>query len=208
MQTFGMNITTIIFDLGGVLIDWNPRYLYRKLFKEESDMEHFLENICHGEWNLLHDAGKPFAEGVREKVLEHPGYEQYIRAYADRWPEMLNGEISGTVEILKKLHADAKYRLLALTNWSSETFPVAKRDYRLLDLFEGILVSGDEKLVKPDRRIYELLISRFNIKPDEAVFIDDSEKNVLGARAVGLHAIHFKDPETLANSLRTMGVSY
>jgi 2-haloacid dehalogenase len=206
MTTPSTAIDTVIFDLGAVLIDWNPRYLYRKLFDEESEMEHFLQNICSPEWNNQQDAGRSWAEATDLLIAAHPSYQQQIQAYWKRWPEMLNGPIEGTVSILKRLDEQNKHRLLALTNWSAETWPFAWEQYDFLQIFENILVSGAEKIKKPDPRIYQLLIEKFEVVPEKSVFIDDSLKNVIAAREQGIQAIHFTSPEKLERELMEMGV--
>jgi len=199
-----MRINTIIFDLGGVLIDWNPRYVFRQLFKTEQEVEDFLANICTLEWNGEQDRGRSLQEATDILVAKHPEWEDHIRAYYGRWEEMLGGPIQETVELLEYIKAGGQYRLLALTNWSAETFPVALERYAFLQHFEGILVSGAEKLIKPDPAIYKLLIERYKVNPAEAVFIDDSLKNVAGAEAVGLKAIHFKSAMQVREDLADM----
>lgn len=201
-------ITTIVFDLGNVLISWDPRLLYNKIFTSAEETEDFLQNVCTGEWNAMQDCGRPFAQAVEEKSREYPELKDQVHAYFDRWEEMLGGEITGSVEILKSLHEAGSYRLLALTNWSSETFPIALKRYDLFQYFEGILVSGEEKLIKPDEKIYQLLIDRYQIDPAEAVFIDDTEKNVLAAREIGMEAIHFRSPDDLKEELKELGVEF
>lgn len=200
------NTETVIFDLGGVLIDWNPEYLFRKIFDDEAEMRHFLREIATPDWNEQQDAGRPLAEATEWLVERHPEHEAPIRAYYGRWEEMLGGAIAGTVELLNRLHAQNSHRLYALTNWSHETFPIAVERFEFLQRFEGILVSGREKLKKPDPRIYELVIERYAITPQRALFIDDSRRNVEGARAVGLEAIHFESPEKLEKDLRGRGI--
>lgn len=199
-------IDTIIFDLGGVLIDWNPRYLYRTIFNNEADMELFLAEVCTGSWNEEQDRGRSLEEGTKIKLKEFPEYEKEIRAYYGRWDEMLNGTITKTEEILRTLYSSNRFRLYALTNWSHETFPIAWERYEALRLFEGILVSGTEKLKKPDHRIYTLLFERFDINPENALFIDDSEKNILSAKEMGLHTIHFTSSDSLEKDLKELGV--
>ena len=195
-------ITTVIFDLGGVLVDWNPRYVYRKIFKDEQKIESFLKDVCNSEWNEKQDAGRPFLEAVNELVLVHPELKAEISAYFERWEEMLGGSIEGTVKILEELKRRGEYRLLGLSNWSGETFPIAKRRFPFLGLFENILVSGDEKLIKPDAKFFKLLETRFGVVPSEAVFIDDVQKNIDGAQRMGLKTIHFSTPENLRKELR------
>jgi 2-haloacid dehalogenase len=199
-------IHTVIFDLGNVLIDWNPRYLFRKLFGNDiAAMERFLSEVCHTEWNERQDAGRSWDDAVAEAISRHPDHEEFIRAYRRRWSEMLGGPIAESVEILRELR-DCGTRLLALTNWSHETFPVALERFEFLGWFEDILVSGREKLIKPDPAIFRLLIERFDIEASRAVFIDDSIRNVEGARGVGLRALHFTNPGQLRADLRSLGV--
>ena len=200
------SLDTIIFDLGGVLIDWNPRYLYRKLIADENLMEDFLLRVCNHEWNSQLDAGRSFAEAVRELSSKHPDLEPLIQAYHERWDEMLGAAIEGTVEILENLHAHCDYRLLALTNWSAETFPVARARYSFLNLFDGILVSGHEKLAKPDIRIFDLLKTRYAIAPSRSVFIDDSIDNIDAAKKIGFHSLQFTDPTHLRHELMGIGI--
>ena len=195
------NIDTIVFDLGGVLIDWNPRYVYRTIFETEAEIDDFLENVCTHDWNAQQDAGRPLAEATQILIDRHPDWEGEIRAYYGRWIEMLGGPIYETVEILENLKASGRYRLYALTNWSAETFDVPRERYDFLNIFEGIVVSGVEKLIKPDPAIYRILIDRFSLNPRQSVFIDDSLKNVQGARSVGLNGIHFKSPMQLREAL-------
>jgi len=184
-------INTIIFDLGGVLIDWNPRHLYRTIFGDDhAAMEWFLAHVCSPQWNLRQDAGRPWSEAIAEAEARHPEHAVHIRAYWERWEETMGGAIDDTVALLDELRSEP-VRLLALTNWSAETFPIGRRRFPFLDWFEAIVVSGEEKLIKPDRAIYELLLQRYDVVPERAIFIDDSEANVIGAKKVGLHAIHF-----------------
>jgi len=200
-------IDTIIFDLGGVLIDWNPRHLYRKIFgADHAAMEWFLAHVCSPEWNLRQDAGRPWPEAIAEAQARHPEHAALIRAYRERWEETLGGVIDDAVALLAELRSEP-VRLLALTNWSAETFPIGRRRFPFLDWFEGIVVSGEEKLVKPDRAIYELLLRRYAAVPERAVFIDDSQRNVEGARAAGMMGLHFTSPEALARDLRGLGFS-
>lgn len=199
-------IETIIFDLGGVLIDWNPRYLYRKILKDEDQVTWFLENICTSEWNDQQDAGRSFEEATRELILKHPEWKEAISAWYGRWQETITGSISGTVEILKKIKASNGYRLYALTNWSAETFPWALDNFEFLHWFEGILVSGQEKTRKPFPEFYQLLFDRYAIDPSRALFIDDNIKNIEGARALGLPSVHFQNPEQLKSELTRFGV--
>lgn len=195
-------ISTIIFDLGGVLIDWNPRYVYRTIFENEEKIDWFFENICTNDWNECQDAGRSLQEATEELVAQHPEYEDEIRAYYGRWEEMLGGEIKDTVDIFRRLKSTGKYRFYALTNWSAETFPVALQRYDFLQWFDGIVMSGEEKTRKPFEEIYRLLLTRFNVAPATAIFIDDSLRNIKGAEAAGIEGIHFQSPQQLLNILK------
>jgi 2-haloacid dehalogenase len=188
--------TTAVFDLGGVLIDWDPRYLYRKLFDDSDEMESFLADVTTPEWNAHQDAGRPWSEAIELLVAEHPERRELIEAFYGRWPEMLAGEIQGTVDVLAELRA-AGLRLVALSNWSAELFPVARERFDFLAWFEEILISGEVGVNKPDREIFEHLIQRFDIEPTTALFIDDSAANVAAAAAIGFHAIQFTDVAAL-----------
>lgn len=202
-------IDAIIFDLGGVLIDWNPKYVYDKVFEGDTKKsDWFLNNICTSAWNVQQDAGRLMSVATEELIAQHPQYEDLIRLFYDRWPDMLKGDIPETVEVLKALKASNSYRIFALTNWSDESFYIAKERFEFLQLFEGILVSGTEKMMKPNRDIYELCLTRFNIIPQQTVFIDDNLQNILGAQAVGLQTIHFKDAGQLRIELHQLGLNF
>jgi 2-haloacid dehalogenase len=197
---------TIIFDLGGVLIDWNPRHLYRKIFNTEEEIEWFLQNICTSDWNEQQDAGRSFEEATDELLAKFPGYEIPIRAWYGRWEETISGHIPGTLEILKTIREGRKYRLHALTNWSEQTFPWALKNFDFLNWFEGIVVSGVEKTRKPFPEFYQILLNRYNVDPAKALFIDDSHRNILGGQAVGIQGIHFQSPGQLKEDLQRLGV--
>jgi len=200
------SIQTVIFDLGGVLIDWNPRYLYRKIFETEGEINWFLENICTSEWNDQQDAGRTFAEATEELISRHPGWEQPIRAWYDRWEETISGPIEGTVEILAYLRR-SNHRLYALTNWSAESFPIARRKFEFLHWFEGIVVSGMEKTRKPFPEFYRILFNRYTIEPTRSLFIDDNKSNIEAGKDVGLNVIHFQSPQQLREDLRKFGIT-
>ena len=201
-----MTINTIIFDLGGVLIDWNPEYLFQKMIPDANRRQFFLHNVCTHEWNVEHDTGRPIADGTALKIAEFPEWETEIRAYYERWTEMLGGVLEDTVSLLKKLIEHPDYRVLALTNWSAETFPIALKTFDFLHWFDGIVVSGEEKTRKPFADIYQILINRYNINPSEAVFIDDALVNIKGAEAVGLTAIHFENAYRLKTDLQNLHI--
>jgi len=195
-------IKNIIFDLGGVLIDWNPRYVYKTIFSSEEKMEWFLKHITTMEWNIQQDAGRDLEEATKILVERHPEWKKEIEAYYGRWEEMLGGPIDGTVKILRDLIDEKKYRILALTNWSQNTFPIALERYEFLKSFEGIVVSGDEKCIKPDKEIYNILLKRYDLLPEECVFIDDNVHNIDAAKELGIRGIHFTSPEGLATRLQ------
>jgi 2-haloacid dehalogenase len=197
--------TTVVFDLGGVLVDWDPRYLYRQLFDDPDEMESFLAEVTTAEWNAHQDAGRPWAEAIDTLVAEHPERRELIEAFHRRWPEMLAGEIPGTVDVLADLRA-AGVRLVALSNWSAEMFPIARERFDFLAWFEGIVISGDVGVNKPDRRIFERLAEQFGFEPAAAVFIDDSSANVDVATALGFHAIQFTDAKALRLELVRIGL--
>jgi len=200
--------STIIFDLGGVLIDWNPEYVFLKEFRGNREkMDWFLNEICAWEWNANQDAGYPLAKATEDRISMFPEYEELIRMYYGRWEEMLGFTHDDTLEILNSLVNNPDYRVLALTNWSGETFPKAIAKFEWLQWFEGILVSGKEGMRKPFPEIYELMLSRYNINPSEAVFIDDSIKNVEGSELVGIKGIHFTGAENLIRSFQDLGIS-
>ncbi|MBV7537678.1 HAD family phosphatase [Duganella sp. sic0402] len=199
-------IDTVVFDLGNVLVHWNPRHLFRKIFGEdEPAMEHFLSEVCNAEWNEQQDCGRSWEDGIAAAIAQHPAHEPYIRAYFDRWEEMIPGAIDETVDILAQLRA-LNVRLLALTNWSHETFPIAQRRFPFLTWFEDIVVSGHERLVKPDPAIFQLLIDRYKLRPESTVFIDDSIRNVEASISEGLHGIHFRSASELRAQLRDLGI--
>jgi len=200
------SIDTVVFDLGGVLIDWNPEYLYREIFPDEDERHWFLSHITTLDWNEEQDAGRTLQEGTEYLVRKFPEHEKNIRLYYDRWKEMLGGPIHETVEIFRHLKEVSKVRLYALTNWSAETFPIALELYEFLHWFDGRLVSGAEKIRKPSPGIYQLLIERFNIDPAKAVYVDDNLRNVIPARELGFYGIHFTSPAQFFQELAMLGV--
>ena len=198
-------ITSVVFDIGGVLIDWNPRHLFRKVFENEEEMEWFLANVCTYEWNVQQDGGKLFSVATAELQQKFPEYSDKIALYYGRWEEMLNGEIKGTVEIFRKLKS-AGMPLYALSNWSHEAFPVAYNRYGFMKEFDGLVVSGYEKLLKPDHAIYRVLMDRYSINPAESVYIDDNKPNAIAATELGFNAIHFSSPDQLRGELALLGL--
>ena len=199
-------ITAVAFDVGGVLVDWNARHLYRKLFgADEAAMERFLAEVCTPDWNSRFDAGRPLAEGVAELVAVHPEQAELISAYQQRWPEMLGGAFEGTVAILGELRR-AGLRTYALSNWSAETFQVTRPLYPFLEEMDGILVSGEVKLGKPDPAIFREFLRRFDLAPENTVYIDDWDRNVTVAIALGMIAVRFVDAVLLRSELRGLGL--
>jgi len=200
------NIKTVVFDIGGVLIDWNPRHLYRKIFSNGEEMERFLSEVCTYEWNVQQDGGKLFSEATAELSARFPEYSDKIALYYGRWEEMLGGEFTDTVKIFNELKS-AGIPLYALTNWSHEAFPVAYERYGFMKQFDGIVVSGYEKLLKPDHAIYRVLMDRYNINPAESVYIDDNKANAEASAELGFHAIHFQSADLLRLELRSLGLA-
>lgn len=196
-------IKNVVFDLGGVLIDWNPRYPYRQVFADEREMEYFLTRICSPEWNARADAGERFEDISAELIKQHPEYKEQIALYYPRWPEMLGGAVEGTVQILRELKAK-RVPVFALTNWSAQTFPTARKIFPFLSEFDGIVVSGEEKLIKPDPRLYQVLLERYRLCAQECVFIDDNPANAGAAAALGFTAVRFSSPEQLRGALKDL----
>jgi len=199
-------INNIIFDLGGVLIDWNPEYVFKTIFKKETEMKWFFANICTPDWNEEQDGGRSVKEGTELLVKQFPEQEQNIRSYYGRWEEMLGGPIHDTVEIFRTLKRNPELKFYALTNWSAETFPIALNRYDFLRWFDGKLVSGEEKMRKPFEEFYMRLIEKFNIDPAQAVYIDDNARNLPPAESLGMTTIHFTDPEKLRQQLLQLGI--
>ena len=196
-------IKNVVFDFGRVLIDWDPRNLFRKVFESEEEMEYFLANVCTQEWNNLQDSERTYAEGIAELVPKFPQYEREINIYFDRWIEMLGEEYPATAKLKKILRAEG-YRLYGLSNWSAETFPQVEATYTFVKDLDGMVISGYEGVQKPDERIYRILLERYNLRPEETVFFDDNIDNVIGAREVGIHAILFRDAEQAERDLNTL----
>jgi len=199
-------ITTIIFDLGAVLIDWNPHYMYSTIFNDEEEMKNFLASVTTSDWNEEQDAGRSLQEGTELLVKQFPEHEANIRAFYNRWDEMLGEPFWDTVEIFKELKESNKYKIYALTNWSAETFPVALARYDFLNWFDGIVVSGAEKMRKPAPEFYQILLDRHSVKPEEALFIDDNYRNILAAEKLGIKSIHFTSAGELRRELVESGI--
>lgn len=198
-------LTTVVFDLGGVLIDWDPRHLYRHLIADPDEVDAFLAEVGFAEWNARQDAGRPFHEAVPELAALHPARRELIEVYPERFPDSLVGEIPGTVAVLRDVR-DRGVRLLALSNWSAETFPHALGRFPFLAWFEGIVLSGAEGVAKPDPRLFEILMERYGLDATGTVYIDDAPANVEAASRLGFLAIRFTDAAALRTSLETLGI--
>ena len=194
----------VVFDIGNVLIEWDPRFLYRKIFAEQEAMEWFLSHVCTSAWNLEQDRGRSFADAVAERIALYPDHEAAIRAFDERWTETVSGPIAQSVDLLRQLR-QAGVPDYAITNFSHEKFGIAKERFPFLAEFRGTIVSGEEKLLKPEPAIYRLLLDRYGLEAADCVFIDDSAANVEGARAVGMHALHFTSPQQLKSDLQALG---
>lgn len=197
-------IDTIIFDLGGVLVDWKPEYLYRKVFNgNEKKVQWFLNNICTSAWNAEQDAGRTIEVAENIKIAEFPEHEDLIRLYYSQWHQMFSGPIEENVELFKQLKASGNYKIYALTNWSAEKWDKSLELFPFFQFFDGVVVSGQEKMRKPSPEIYELILNRFQISPEKAIFIDDNEENVTAAKALKIHGIHYKSPQQLLKNLQS-----
>ena len=200
-------IKNVIFDLGGVLIDWNPAYVYLDVFEgDHKKMQWFFDEICTMDWNENQDAGYPLDQATEERVKMFPQYEQWIRMYYGRWEEMLGEAIEETVNILERFFQHPDYKVIALTNWSAETFPIALERFDFLHKFEGIVVSGTEKTRKPFPEIYQLALDRYGLNAEETLFIDDNLRNVNAAEAMGIDSVQFKNPKQLAAYISEIGL--
>ena len=200
---------TIIFDLGGVLVDWNPAYVFNEnYFDSIGKKDYFLNEVCTLDWNEQQDAGYPVAKAVEEKVTAFPEWEKDIRVYYDRWPEMLKGPIEGTVELFRRLKKNTDLNFYALTNWSAELFPVALERYDFLHWFDGRVVSGEEKMRKPFSGFYQVLLDRYSVRPEEALFVDDNLRNITAAEKLGITSIHFQNADQLEKRLVELEVIF
>ncbi|MGN0894267.1 MAG: HAD family hydrolase [Succinivibrio sp.] len=186
-----MTIKNVVFDFGGVLLDWNPRYFYSSVFNDDEKMEYFISNIVTSKWNSQMDRGRTFEECMNELSLEHPEFKNEIMLYRKGWEAMLKGEISSGIKLLNAVQNSGKFKVYGLTNWSAETFPYAYNTYKFLQTFEGIVVSGEEKMIKPEKGIYLTLLERYNLKPEETFFTDDNPDNIEVAKSRGINAIQF-----------------
>ena len=192
---------TIVFDFGGVLIDWNPRYFYRTVFKSEEEMEWFLANVCNSKWNLRHDSGIRFEDNWQSLAAQYPQYTEQIKQYYTGWPQMIREEIPGSHAIVDDLKARG-YTVYGLTNWSAQTFPIAYKRYEVLRKMDGIVVSGQEKCIKPGAEIFNRLLTRYHLQANECVFVDDNADNIAAAQKLGFDTIHFQNATQLREELQ------
>ena len=197
-------IDAVVFDLGGVLIDWNPRHLYRRLFSDTDEMEAFLAGICTSDWHRAHDLGADIKESCERLARLHPGYRDMIMAWAERGEEMAAGQFDQAVAVLAELKATGQ-RCYALSNMEREVFPIRHARFPFMQWFDGYVISGIEGVAKPDRRIFEILLERYGLEPRATVFVDDSKQNVEAAGAVGINAVHYTSAQRLRQELRTFG---
>ena len=186
------------------MIDWNPRYMYRDEFEESSEMEHFLSKVCTEDWNLQQDKGRSLAEGTRILQDKFPEHVVKIQLYYDQWEKMIKGYIPQNVTLLRKLKE--KYKLYGLTNWSAETFPIVFKRYSFFTLFDGIVISGEEKLIKPDKKIFERMLERYHLEAKNALFIDDNMNNIQAAKEMGFATIHIQEKTDLNSELYALGL--
>lgn len=199
-------VKAVVFDVGNVLLRWNPRNLYRKIFDSVEQMEWFLSHVCDGPWNEAQDRGRAWADAVQERTKTFPQWAAEIRAYDERWMETLGGEIEENVNVLRALK-QANVSVYAITNFSKEKFHAARAQFDFFDLFEGIVVSGEEQLIKPDPRIFRLFLNRYQLSPPTCVFVDDSRANVVAAKKIGMRTIHYEDGLDLAAALDRHGIT-
>lgn len=198
-------ITSVVFDLGGVLIDWDPRYLYRQLISDSDELDYFLSRICTPEWHLAHDQGVDTEQSCRELAKVHPEYADLIMAWAHRGEDMIAGVFDDTVAVLSELRS-AGVRCFALSNMEPDRFIMRRRRFSFFGLFDGWVISGHEGVAKPDRAIYEILLSRYGLEPAATVFIDDNQANVAAAAKLGVVAIEFTTAAQLRKELRDLGL--
>ncbi len=198
----------VVFDFGGVLVDWNPRHLYRKIFSGDEDaMERFLEEIRFYEWNQKQDAGRTFSEAVEDLCKDFPQHCELIRLYDLRYEESITGPIWGTVAILEKLKSSG-YLLYGLSNWPEEKYRLVRPKYSFFELFDDIIISGEEKVAKPDPRIFAILLGKIQREPWQCIYIDDSKQNIEVALELGFRCIHYQSPGQLDSDLVETGIRF
>ena len=198
-------IRSIVFDFGGVLVDWDPHYLYDVYFGDRARADWFLTTVCPMDWHTRMDAGEPVAACLAERKALFPEWSAEIQVYYDRWLEMIHGQIPGMEELIRELKGKG-YRILGLSNWSAELFQITRPHFRIFNLIEDRIISGEEHMIKPDEAIFRLLLDRFSLRAEECVFIDDNPANVAAARRVGLHTIRFHNTEQLRSELLSLSL--
>lgn len=197
-------IRYIIFDFGGVLIDWNPQYLYKDVFKDKWELNFFLNEVCNHKWNEQQDAGRSFQAGIDELIIEYPQYSKEIKMFQTNWIDMIGGEIKENTSLIDELREE--YLLFGLTNWSTETFPLVYNKYPFFKKLDGIIVSGEERLIKPDPVIYKRLLQKCEIEAEYSLFIDDNEANIRTAQDMGFHTIHLRQGLSLREEMKKKGI--
>jgi 2-haloacid dehalogenase len=198
-------IKSVIFDFGGVLIDWNPYHLYRKVLPNDTEIERLLQDIHFREWNYSFDQGYPLARGISEMCRQYPEHADLIHLYDERWLETLGSTFDANIALVEAVKA-AGTHVYGLSNWSDEKFSLARPRFKFFDLFEDIVVSGTVKIAKPDPRIYLLLLQRNHLKAEECIYVDDSEDNIRTGRQLGLHCIHYQSNQILCQELKAYGM--
>lgn len=201
-------IKNIIFDFGGVLVDWNPHYLFDKYFNDIEESNYFIGNVCTTEWNAEMDGGKPFEQAVRERSEMFPKYAEALKLYQTNWMDTMGEEIPGMYNLIKSLKTNGFPVIYGLTNWSAETFPTVQKTYRIFSLIDNIVVSGEVKQLKPNPEIFLTLLNKYNLKAEESLFIDDNLKNVEGAKTVGINAIRFENAQKLKEELKALNITF
>lgn len=200
------NIKAIIFDYGNVLIEWDPRYVYKKYFPNDPEgMEHFLREVGFMGWNAHQDKGRTFKAGVADLSKQFPHHAHLIQAYHDHWKDSIGISFTGTVEIMKHLKQKG-YPLYGLSNWSAETFPYAQEKFDFFDMLDDMVISGQVGFIKPEPEIYELMLEKIGKPVQECLFIDDSLPNIQQAQKMGFATVHFESSEQLAGELKSMGI--
>ena len=192
-----------LFDLGGVFFDWDPKFFFKEIFNNDDELNHFIENICNNDWNIKQDRGRSIIDGEKELIKRFPEYEDKIKIYYPNHRKMFKKVFTDSVDILLKLK-DHKYMCYVLSNWSAETFIGMKDDYNFLNKFDGMIISGEEKLTKPDKDIYKLAIKRFNLIPKETIFVDDRIENINSAKLLGFITIHLTDPKKIISQIEEL----
>lgn len=199
-------MNNIIFDFGNVLVEWHPERIFGEYFGDEAKAWWFLRHVADNDWRLRIDAGESYHNCVNELQARHPDYAEAIALYHDRWFDMLTGEMPGMKEVIEQLKASG-YGIYGLTNWSMETFPIAREHFPILQLIDRYVVSGAEGYVKPDARLFQILLDRYNLKAEECTFIDDNPDNVAAACRMGMRGIVFTNAESLRNTLKVTSIN-